>query len=167
MSANITDTLKAYGPIGVEVLRNAISQIEATGRTAQSIRYEVTSTDNMDQLMLIGRAFFELIEKGIAPSGKNPSPAMIEFLTEYARARGMSNPESAAWGIAISQMKGVKGKHKGGDETYRAGGRLVYSPELIKFVEELKTVITKQVSKGFLTEVVGAFKSGNNNIRTS
>lgn len=160
MSANITDTLKTYGPIGVQVLRDAISQIEATGKTAQSIRFEVTTTDNMDQLMLIGRAFFELIEKGRKPTSKNPSPDMIEFLTDYARARGMDSPKSAAWSIA-------KTINKEGDRTYRSGGRLVYSPELIKFVEELKTVITKQVSKGFLTQVVGAFKSGSNNITTT
>src|SRR5688572_11399108 len=149
MSANITETLKTYGVIGVEVLRQAILQVEATGKTAQSIRYEVTSTDDQDRLMLIGRAFFELIEKGRKPTSKNPSPDMIEFLTDYARARGKSKPESAAWGIA-------KKINKEGDKTYRAGGRLVYSPELIKFVDELKTVITKQVSKGFITQVVGA-----------
>lgn len=160
MSANITTTLKSYGVIGVEVLKQAIQKVEATGKTANSIRYEVTTTDDKDQLLLIGRAFFELIEKGRRPTNKGPSPDMIEFLTDYARARGMSKPESAAWAIA-------KTINKEGDKTYRAGGRLVYSPELIKFVEELKSVITKEVSKGFLTQVKGAFKSGSNNTRTA
>lgn len=156
MSANITDILTQYGPIGVDVLKEAISNIEASGKTSQSIRFEVQSTDNKDRLMLIGRAYFELIEKGIKPSGKNPSPDMIKFLTEYARARGMDKPESAAWGIAKTILKE-------GDKTYRSGGRLVYSPELTKFVEELKKVIVKQVSKGFLTQVKGAFTGGGNN----
>lgn len=160
MSANITDILNSYGIIGVELLKKAIQTVEATGKTSQSIRYEVTSTDNNDQLQLIGRAFFELIEKGRKPTTKGPSPEMIEFLTDYARARGMDKPESAAWAIA-------KTINKEGDKTYRAGGRLVYSPELIKFVEELKGVITKEVSRGFLTEVAGAFKNGSNNITTA
>jgi len=158
MSANLTDTLKAYGVIGVEVLRNAINQVEATGKTAQSIRFEVESSDTKDRLLLIGRAFFELIEKGIRPSGKNPSPEMIEFMTEYARARGMDNPESAAWGMSKKILKE-------GDKTYNSGGRIVYSEDLSKFVEELIGVISKQVSKGYLTSVAGAFKNGNNNIK--
>ena len=162
MFANVTQILNNYGVIGVEVLKKAISQVEATGKTAQSIRHEVTSSDTTDTLTIYARAFFELIEKGIKPSGKNPSPAMIEFLTEYAKERGMTNPESAAWGIAISQMKGVKGKHSGGDKTYRSGGREVYSPELIKFVDELTKVIATEFRKGFVTEIKGAFRGSSN-----
>lgn len=152
----IADTLEAYGPIGVEVLREAIASIEASGRTAQSIRYEVTSTDKVDRLTFYGRAYFQLIEKGIKPSGKNPSPDMIRFLTDYARARGMDNPESAAWGIAKKILKE-------GDKTYQQGGRIVYSDDMDKFVKELITYATKVFAKGYLTSVASAFKSGSNN----
>lgn len=152
MSANVTQILTTYGALGVEVLKQAIAQVEATGKTAQSIRFEVESSDTKDRLLLIGRAFFELIEKGIRPSGKNPSPEMIKFLTEYAQARGMDNPKSAAWGIAKTILKE-------GDKTHKAGGRLVYSPELVKFVEELKEVLTKEFKKGFVTQIKGAFKT--------
>lgn len=156
MSANFTDILKNYGVIGVEVLKQAIQSVEATGKTAQSIRYEVETTDKTDRLLLIGRAFFELIEKGRRPTDKGPSPEMIRFLTDYARARGMDDPESAAWGIA-------KKINKEGDKTYRAGGRVVYSPELTKFVEELTKVLTDQFKKDSIKLVVGAFKNGSNN----
>lgn len=156
MSANFTDILKSYGVIGVEVLKQAIQSVEATGKTAQSIRYEVETTDKTDRLLLIGRAFFELIEKGRRPTDKGPSPEMIRFLTDYARARGLDDPESAAWGIA-------KKINKEGDKTYRAGGRVVYSPELTKFVEELTKVLTDQFKKDSIKLVVGAFKNGSNN----
>lgn len=156
MSANVTETLKEYGPIGVDVLKKALQQVEATGKTADSIRFEVESTQTTDRLMLIGRAFFELIEKGRRPTTKGPSSQMIDFLKDYARARGMDNPERAAWAIATKI-------NKEGDETYRRGGRLVYSPDLLKFVEELKKVISSQVAKGYLTQAVGAFKRVGNN----
>lgn len=152
----IADTLEAYGPIGVQVLQDAIANIEASGKTAQSIHYEVVSTETKDTLYIYGRAYFDLIEKGIKPSGKNPSPEMIKFLTEYAKARGMDKPESAAWGIAKKILKE-------GDKTHQQGGRIVYSDDLDKFVQELKTYATKVFAKGFLTEVKGAFKSGSNN----
>lgn len=156
MSASITEILNNYGVLGVQVLKDAIQKVEATGKTAQSIRFEVESSDTKDRLLLIGRAFFELIEKGRRPTTKGPSPEMIEFLTDYARARGMENPESAAWAIA-------KTINKEGDKTYRSGGRLVYSPELTKFVEELTKVISQQFAKDYLTSVVGAFKNGSSN----
>lgn len=156
MSASIQNILNQYGPIGVEVLKSAISGIQASGKTAASLRYEVESSDTKDSLKLIGRKFFELIEKGIRPSGKNPPPEMIQMLTDYAKARGMDKPERAAWGIAKTILKK-------GDSTYRAGGRLVYSPELLKFVEELQEVLTKEFKDGYLTSVKQAFKGGGNN----
>lgn len=156
MFANIQQILQSYGPIGVEVLKQAISQVEATGKTAQSIRFETESTEKKDRLLLIGRAYFELIEKGRRPTTKGPSPEMIELLTDYAKARGMDKPESAAWAIA-------KTINKEGDKTYRSGGRLVYSPELIKFVEEVKDAIVKEFKRGYLLEIKGAFKGGSNN----
>lgn len=156
MSANVATILNQYGALGVEVLKQSISSIQASGKTAQSIRFEVESSDNKDRLMLIGRKFFELIEKGIRPSGKNPPPEMIQMLTEYAKARGMDKPESAAWGIAKTILKE-------GDKTYRSGGRLVYSPELVKFVQELQEVLTKQFKKDVITSIRGAFKGGGSN----
>jgi len=155
MFANVPQILNNYGIVGVEVLKHAIAQVEATGRTAQSIRHEVTSTETTDTLTLYARAFFELIEKGRRPTDKGPSPEMIQFLTEYAKARGMDKPESAAWGIA-------KKINKEGDSTYRSGGREVYSPELLKFVDELKEVLTKEFVKGYLLEIKGAFRGSNN-----
>jgi len=153
--SKLTDILNQYGVIGVEVLKQAVATVEATGKTAQSIRYEVESSGTKDRLMLIGRAYFELIEKGRRPTTKGPSPEMIEFLTDYARARGMDKPKSAAWAIA-------KTINKEGDRTYRAGGRLVYSPELTKFVEDLTDVLAKEFSKGFLTSVKLAFNGSRN-----
>ena len=152
MSASAQNILNQYGPIGVEVLKSAISGIQASGKTAASLRYEVESSDTKDSIKLIGRKFFELIEKGIRPSGKNPPPEMIQMLTDYAKARGMDKPERAAWGIAKTILKK-------GDSTYRAGGRLVYSPELLKFVEELQEVLTKEFKDGYLTSIKQAFKS--------
>lgn len=153
---SIADTLDAYGQIGVQVLQESLSGIEASGKTVESIRYEVQSTESRDRLYLIGRKYFDLIEKGIRPSGKNPPPEMIASLTEYARARGMDNPESAAWAIAKTILKE-------GDRTYKAGGRIVYSTDLDKFVQELKAYATQVFAKDYLTQVKGAFTSGSNN----
>lgn len=152
MSANITQVLEVYGSIGEQLLKDAIDQVSATHRTVQSIRYEVTSTDTTDRLTFIGRKYIEGLETGIKPTTKGPSSEMIELLTEYAQARGMENPKSAAWAMA-------KTIQKKGDRTFRIGGRDVYSSELNKFVEELKEEVKKTFKGNYLSEIRQAFKS--------
>lgn len=152
MSANITQVLEVYGSIGEQLLKDALDQISATHRTVESIRHEVISTETSDTLQFIGRKYIQAVETGIRPTDKGPSSEMIELLTEYARARGMDKPESAAWAMA----KTIQAK---GDRTFRIGGRDVYSTELNKFVEELKEEIKKTFVGSYLTEIKQTFKS--------
>lgn len=151
MSASIEQILQVYGSIGEQLLKDAVDQVSATHRTVESIRHEVTSGDTWDRLQFIGRKYIQGLETGIRPTDKGPSSEMIELLTEYARARGMENPTSAAWAIA-------KTIQKQGDRTFRVGGRDVYSSELNKFVEELKAEITKTFVGNYVTEIKQAFK---------
>lgn len=151
MSADFTQILNVYGAIGEQLLKDAIDQVSATHRTVQSIRYEVTSTETTDKLTFIGRKYIQALETGIRPTDKGPSSDMIEFLTEYARARGMEDPESAAWAMA----KTIQAK---GDRTFRIGGRDVYSKELNKFVEELKEEVKKTFRGNYLSEIKQTFK---------
>lgn len=148
---NMVQVLTVYGSIGEQVLKDAVDKVSATNKTVESIRSEVTETETKTRLQLLAREWFSLIEKGRRPTSKGPSPEMIEFLTEYAQARGMSNPESAAWAIA-------KTINKEGDRTHRAGGRSVYTPELDKFVKEVIGAITKEFTGFYVNEIKQAFK---------
>lgn len=153
---DLTPTLQAYGQVGVALLQEALAEVEATGKTVESVRYVVESTNSKDRLQLLAREFTSLIEKGRGPTNKGPSSDMIAYLTDYARARGMDNPEKAAWTMA-------KSMNKKGDQTHQKGGRVVYSDDLSKFVEELKAAIAKIYAKQVLAEIKGAFKGGSNN----
>jgi len=138
--------LTTYGQIGVNVLRNSIPN--ASGKTRDSIRFVVEEDEN---LLLIGRKYFELLEKGRGPTSKNPSPEMIENLTEYARARGMENPKSAAWAIA-------KKLNRDGDKTHRAGGRVLYSDVMDTFTQDLAKALKEDYGKTLSKEIKNAFK---------
>ena len=142
---SLKSTLTTYGQIGVNVLRNAIPN--ASGKTRASIRFVVDD----ENLMFFGRQFFKLLEKGRGPTSKNPSPDMIESLTEYARARGMENPKSAAWAIA-------KKLNKEGDKTHRAGGRVLYSDVMDTFTQDLAKALKEDYGKTLSREVKNAFK---------
>ncbi len=151
MSANITQILEVYGSVGEQLLKDAVDQVSATHRTVQSIRHEVTSGETWDRVQWIGRKYIQALETGIRPTDKGPSSDMIEMLTEYARARGMDDPKSAAWAMA-------KTIQREGDRTFRIGGRDVYSSELNKFVEELKEEIKKTFVGSYLSEIKQTFK---------
>lgn len=155
---NAKTILDRYGPIGVDVLKNALNSVRATGKTQASISFKVTSTNDYDKLTFFAREFMELIEKGRRPTTKKPSPEMIENLAEYARARGITSlkgkpakPEQVAWAIATVI-------NREGDKTYRMGGRVVYSELLDKFIDELKEVLKKDFVLSFRNNLKSALR---------
>jgi hypothetical protein len=128
--ADLSDILQQQAEKGVQVFRDALRKVRASGRTDQSVRAEVSDKG----FKILSREFTDLLESGRRPTKKGPSPEMIERLTEYAQIRGMDKPESAAWGIA-------KKINKEGDRTFKKGGRDVYTKALDKFVDDTINVI--------------------------
>lgn len=138
---SVKSFLTTYGQIGTEVLKQAVAPHDATGRTRESIRFVVDEED--EALRFYARDFFHLLEKGIAPSKKQdikPSKEMIDFMTEYAQARGMDDPKKAAWGISVNQLNK-------GDKTHNQGGRVVYSDVMDTFARDLKEAMNKDFKK--------------------
>jgi len=133
----VSEILNAYGQIGVTRVKQLLEQVRATGKTINSVKYEVTKTATMDRLVIKARPFTSAIETGVSPTTKGVHPDMIASLTEYAQARGIGNPKSAAWAIA-------KTIQKEGDKTYKRGGRDVYSSGVIELVDEIKKSIRKE-----------------------
>lgn len=142
--------MQVYAPIGVEVVKKALEEVRATGKTINSVKAEVSRNNNVDRLQILARPYTNRIEKGVGPTKKGPSREMVENLTEYARARGMDKAEEAAWAM-ISIIK------KEGDKTYRRGGRIVYSDDVDKYAKELtgkiknnwKVIFTSTIKNGF------------------
>lgn len=149
--ANMAQVLTVYGSIGEQVLKDALDKVSATNKTVQSVRSEVTETETSTKLQLFAREFVGLLETGRKPTSKNPSPDMIALLTDYARARGMDKPESAAWAIA-------KTINKEGDKTHRQGGRDVYSKELAIFAKEVTEAVQKEFKGFYLNQIKKAFR---------
>lgn len=143
---SVHSVLTTYGQIGTQVLKQAVAPLDATGKTQASIHFDV---DEENTLRFYAREFFKLLEKGIAPSNKEgikPSREMIEFMTEYARVRGMENPEKAAWAISVKQLKQ-------GDKTYKQGGRMVYSDVMNTFERDLKEAMNKDFKKTIINGI--------------
>jgi hypothetical protein len=147
-------TLTEYGKLGVMALRQAVEKYSTTGKTVDSIRFEVSvDSDGNMTLTFYGRQFFKALETGRAPR-KNSSYGQFDLnLLDYMEARGMLT------GLTDKQKK-AKAKslawyiNKHGDQTYREGGREVYSDTLFKLVSELKRAITQDFTKLYIREIL-------------
>jgi len=136
------EILEAFGRVGVDRAKQLLEKHNATGKTVESVKFKVESNNERDRLTIKARPFTSALEDGIRPTSKGVSGEMIESLTEYAEARGMDKPKSAAWAIA----KTIQAK---GDKTYRMGGKDVYSNAM----EDLTKDITKELTKDMLREI--------------
>lgn len=147
-------TLTDYGKLGVMALRQAVEKYSATGKTADSIRFEVSVESNGTlTLTFYARQFFKAMETGRGPRKSSSYGEFDLSLLDYMEARGMLT------GLTDKQKK-AKAKslawyiNKHGDSTYRSGGREVYSETLFKLVSELKRAITQDFTKLYIREIL-------------
>jgi hypothetical protein len=120
---------------GIHLINNIRVNLGSTGtnatlKTSQSLRIEVTQSGDKIKLTLFGRAFFTSVEDGRKPTpGKKPSREFIENLKPWADARGI--PQSAVWAIATSI-------NKKGTNLWRSGGREdILEPAVDEFVSNV------------------------------
>lgn len=86
----------------------------ATGKTSQSLRFEIKQEGTKVKMQLFGRPFFMTVQTGRKPTpDKKPSREMISNITEWVNARGLD--ESAVWAIATKiQQRGTRLWFEGG-----------------------------------------------------
>ena len=120
---------------GIHLINNIRVNLGSTGtnatlKTSQSLRIEVTQSGDIIKLTLFGRAFFTSVEDGRRPTpGKKPSREFIENLRPWAEARGID--QSAVWAIATSI-------NKKGTNLWRAGGREeILEPAVDEFINNV------------------------------
>lgn len=104
----------------------------ATGKTSQSLRFEISSEGTKTKLQLFGRPFFNSVRDGRKPTpNQKPSREFIENLKPWAQARGIN--EGAVWAIATKI-------NKLGTNLFREGGRTdIVEPAVEKFIYEVES----------------------------
>lgn len=158
----IERTLTDYGKLGVMALRKDVQKVSATGKTADSIRFEISSGSNGEiTLQILGRQFFKALETGRGPRKSSTYGQFDLNLDEYLKARGLPTKTSKS-GVVYYQMgeywfsaKSLAWKiNKYGDSIFRQGGREVYSQTLVKLAREIKSAIVSVFPKLFIREVL-------------
>lgn len=161
-SQSIVNRLTDYGKLGVLALRTDVQKVSATGKTADSIRFEVSAeSDGTVTLRFLGRAFFKALETGRGPRKSSTYQQYDISLQEYLEAKGLPSKISKT-GVKYFRLgeywfsaKSLAWKiNKEGDSVYKKGGRIVYSPTLTKLVSELKRAITQDFKKLIISQIL-------------
>lgn len=161
-TTGITKVLTDYGLLGVKALRDDVDRVSATGKTSDSIRFEISldASGNIS-LTFYGRQFFKTLETGRGPRKSSTYGQFDLNLEEYLDARNLPFKTSKS-GIKYYKMgnswvsaKSLAHKiNKEGDSTYRKGGRIVYTPTLTKLADELKSAITREFGKFIIRDIL-------------
>ncbi len=149
--------LDKYGKIGVEALKQDVQKVSATGETADSIRYEVSGSAETDRLQIFARAFFSTLETGRGPRKSSEQGNFQDNMLEYMKSRGIGSDLDEKKRKQLARFFTWK-INKEGDQTFKSGGRIVYSPTLTKLVAELRTAVLKDFKRHTITVIKEAFK---------
>jgi len=128
------------------------SGIDATGKTAAALDFEIVEEGDLTTLNILGNPFTQVIETGRkATPDKKPSSDMIANLTEWVDARGID--EKAVWGIATNIQKE-------GTKLYQSGGRTdIYSEPFDKWVDTLQKDVLENFEDTFTKLVLESYGS--------
>lgn len=157
----IKNTLNNYGVLGVQMLKAKVSAVSATGKTAESISFQVKSDNDSDTLTIFAREFLSVLETGRGPRRSATNGGFQDSLEEWMQARGIGADLTDKKRKQLAAFLRWK-INKEGDATYKKGGRVVYSDDLEKFIEALKQAVHKDFVLSFrnnLSQALGNNKS--------
>lgn len=152
---NVVTTLNNYGILGVQMLKAKVQAVSATGKTADSISYQVVSKETTDTLFIFAREFFSTLETGRGPRKSNTEGGFQDGLEEWMRARGIGSELSEKKRKQLAAFFRWR-INKEGDATYKKGGRQVYSDDLEKYIEALKEALRKDFVLSFRNNLKSA-----------
>jgi hypothetical protein len=153
-SKSIVNRLTEFGKLGVLALRTDVQEVSATGKTADSIRFEISvESDGTIILRFLARAFFKALETGRGPRKSTEYQEYDVSMYEYMQARGIGAdlPEKKRKQLAKFLAYKI---NKEGDSIFKKGGRIVYSPTLTKLAEEIKRAIVSDFRKFLISEII-------------
>lgn len=154
VSKQLVNRLTEFGKLGVLALRTDVQKVSATGKTADSIRFEISvDADGSVHLRILGRAFFSTLETGRGPRKSSEYGQFDLSLLEYMKARGIGADLPEKKRAALAKYIALK-INREGDETYKKGGRIVYSQTIAKLVSEIKRAIIQDFKKFFIREIL-------------
>jgi len=147
MFVDLVSILNQYGNTSVEQIKRNLASTgtNATGRTAQSLRYTVTNEGDKLVLQIIGKPYIAVVETGRKPTPEytKPSYDFVNSIKEWLTAKG--GDPSSAYAIA-------KNIHQHGTKLFQKGGRQDIISNVIN--QGLVNNISKDILNKFASQLV-------------
>lgn len=138
--------LTQTGQSTVQRIRQNIASTgtNASGRTSQSLRFEVSTDGSIARLRVIGRPYFMAVETGIKPYPQytKPSRDFVSEIKDWLRTKGGN--QGAAYAISRSI-------HQKGTKLWKSGGR----KDIVSNV--VNSDLFTQIQQAALNEFVKAY----------
>lgn len=143
---DLINILSQTGQSTVQRIRQNLASTgtNASGRTSQSLRFEVSSDGSIARLRVLGRPYFMAVETGIKPYPQytKPSRDFVSEIREWLRTKGGN--QGAAYAIARSI-------HQKGTKLWKSGGR----KDIVSNV--VNSDLFTQIQQAALNEFVKAY----------
>ncbi len=154
---NLTAILNEYGIMGVKAIQTVLRPESATGDTVKSIRYEVKIKDTVHSLIIYGRKFIKAVETGRGPRKSDEYQEFDKYMLRWMAARGIGTDLPQKKKEQLAKFLAYK-INKEGDDLYKSGGKVVYTPT----VEKLEKEITDRITQDFIQSTITRIKDGFN-----
>jgi hypothetical protein len=125
----------------------------ATGKTSQSLRFELKQEGTKYKMQLFGRPFFMTVQTGRGPTkpgAPQSDPTLFEGIKEWIEAKGIAaNP----WAV-------TKSIHEKGTRLWRQGGREdIVQPAVDAFINGLSQDLLDAEADNFVLKIKDGFSS--------
>lgn len=160
MTAEILKILSQYGQSTADQIKQNLASTgtNATGKTSQSLRFEVIDNGTKATLRVLGKPFFMVVETGrkATPDYTKPSYEFVRSIRDWLQARGKD--QGAAYAIA-------KNIHKTGTKLWQRGGRTDIVSNVVNqdLIDQISTDTLQVFANEYLVSVAQIFKDGNRN----
>lgn len=150
MTAELINILSSFGQSATDQIRANVPK--ATGKTAQSLRFEVIDQGTKATLRILGKPYFMVVETGRKPTPQytKPSKTFVDSIKEWLAAKGGN--QGAAYAIA-------KTIHKEGTKLWQQGGRKDVVSNVVNqsLTEQISQSVLKDFARQYLVSVVKLF----------
>lgn len=154
MHADIISILNQYGNSTIEQIKQNLAGTgtNASGKTAQSLHYQVTNEGTRATLKILGKPYFMVVETGRKPTpDKKPSKDFVRNIKDWLQfTTGDTRP---AYAIAMSI-------NKKGTKLYQDGGRKDIVSNVINqnLTDKISLDLLNKFAEQVMSSVVKIFK---------
>jgi hypothetical protein len=156
MIVSLVQILSSHGQAVVKDIRANLASTgtNATGKTSNSIQYEVTEQGSVTTLIVYGRPFVMTVETGRGPRKSSQSQNVKDRILEWMEAKGVRADLDQVKKEAFAKFLTWR-INKEGTELHKKGGRKDIVSNVVgpSRIDDIMTEVLSRYSKAYIDNV--------------